>query len=84
MVIPYQTIKFKSANTFAMAIWDPTTKINSRQYFQLYSNVHNCHRSGIFCVMKLLYDKFFVLKIMFGMILTLLVHMHFCKINFHG
>ena len=36
--IPYQTAKLKSANTFAMAIWDPTAKFNSRQYFRLYSN----------------------------------------------
>ena len=36
MVIPYRTTKFKSANMFAMAIWDPTTKFNSRQYFRLY------------------------------------------------
>ena len=28
MAIPYQPAKFKSANTFAMAIWDQTTKIN--------------------------------------------------------
>ena len=37
MAIPYQTAKFKSTNTFAMAIWDPTAKFNSRQYFRLYS-----------------------------------------------
>ena len=36
MVIPYRTTRFKSANTFAMAIWDPTIKFNSRQYFRLY------------------------------------------------
>ena len=36
MAIPYQTAKFKSANTFAMAIWDPAAKFNSRQYFRLY------------------------------------------------
>ena len=36
MAIPYQIIKFKSANTFAMVIWDPTAKFNSRQYFWLY------------------------------------------------
>ena len=36
MAIPYQTAKFKSTDTFAMAIWDPTAKFNSRQYFQLY------------------------------------------------
>ena len=29
--------KLKSANTFAMAIWGPTTKFNSCQYFRLYS-----------------------------------------------
>ena len=27
---------YKSTNTFAMAIWDPTAKFNSRQYFRLY------------------------------------------------
>ena len=53
MVIPYQTTKFKSANMFAMAIWDPTAKFNSRQYFRLYgtedaillwiSQVHKMH-----------------------------------------
>ena len=36
MAIPYQTAKFKSANRFKMAIWDPTAKFNSHQYFQLY------------------------------------------------
>ena len=36
MAIPYRTAKFESANTFAMAIWDPTAKFNSRQYFRLY------------------------------------------------
>ena len=36
MVILYQTAKFKSANIFAVAIWGPTTKFNSRQYFRLY------------------------------------------------
>ena len=39
MAIPYQTAKFKSTNTFAMAIWDPTAKFNSRQYFRLYSSL---------------------------------------------
>ena len=27
MAIPYRTAKFKSVNTFAMAIWDPTAKL---------------------------------------------------------
>ena len=36
MAIPYRTAKFKSANRFAMTIWDPTAKFNSRQYFRLY------------------------------------------------
>ena len=36
MAILYRTTEFKSANTFAMAIWHPTAKFNSRQYFQLY------------------------------------------------
>ena len=36
MAIPYRTAKLKSANTFAMAIWDPTAKFNSHQYFRLY------------------------------------------------
>ena len=36
MAILYRTAKLKSANTFAMAIWDPTAKFNSRQYFRLY------------------------------------------------
>ena len=40
MAIPYPTAKFKSANISAMAIWDPTAKFNSRQYFWLYSNNH--------------------------------------------
>ena len=31
------TAKLKSAKIFAMAIWDPTAKFNSRQYFRLYS-----------------------------------------------
>ena len=38
MAIPYRTAKFKSANIFAMAIWGPTAKFNSRQYFRLYGN----------------------------------------------
>ena len=41
MTIQYQTDKFKSANMFAMTIWDPTAKFNSRQHFQLYGIV--CH-----------------------------------------
>ena len=36
MAILYRTAKFKYANMFAMAIWDPTAKFNSRQYFRLY------------------------------------------------
>ena len=36
MAIPYRTAKFKPTNMFAMAIWDPTAKFNSRQYFRLY------------------------------------------------
>ena len=36
VAIPYRTAKLNSTNTFAMAIWDPTAKFNSRQYFQLY------------------------------------------------
>ena len=37
MAIPYWTAKFKSTNTFAIAIWDPTTKFNSCKYFWLHS-----------------------------------------------
>ena len=33
MAIPYLTAKFKSTYTFGMVIWDPTAKLNSRQYF---------------------------------------------------
>ena len=40
MAILYRTAKFKSANTFAMAIWDPTAKFNFRQYFRLYSTAY--------------------------------------------
>ena len=36
MAIPYWTTKLKSANIIAMAIWDPTAKFNSCQYFRLY------------------------------------------------
>ena len=36
VAIPYRTAKFKSANIFAIAIWGPTAKFNSRQYFRLY------------------------------------------------
>ena len=45
MVIPYQITKFKF-NIFAMVIWGPTTKFNSRQYFQLYGmqDNHVCSR----------------------------------------
>ena len=39
MAILYRTAKFKSANTFEMAIWDPTAKFNSRQYFRLYGSL---------------------------------------------
>ena len=39
MVIPYQTAKFKSTNIFMMAIYGPTAKFNSHQYFRLYSNI---------------------------------------------
>ena len=35
MVIPYRTAKFKSADIFIMAIWGPTAKFNSHQYFRL-------------------------------------------------
>ena len=36
MAIPYQTAKFKSANTLAMAILGSTVKFN---YFRLYSSL---------------------------------------------
>ena len=36
MAIPYRIAKFKSANIFTMAIYGPTAKFNSRQYFWLY------------------------------------------------
>ena len=36
MAIPYRTAIFKSANIFVMVIWGTTTKLNYRQYFQLY------------------------------------------------
>ena len=42
MVIPYQMAKLKSANIFSMAIWDPTTKFNSRQRFWLYGIACYC------------------------------------------
>ena len=38
MVILYQTAKFKSTNTFAMSIWGPSAKFNSRQIFRLYGS----------------------------------------------
>ena len=37
MVILYQTAKFRSAITIAIVILGPTGKLNSHQYFQLYS-----------------------------------------------
>ena len=37
MAIPYWTTKFKSTN---MAIWGPTAKFNSHQYFWLYRSLH--------------------------------------------
>ena len=40
VAIPYRTAKFKSANIFAIAIWGPTAKFNSRQYFRLYGIMH--------------------------------------------
>ena len=39
MAIPYRTTKFKSVNVFAMVILGPIAKLNSRQYFRLYSIV---------------------------------------------
>ena len=39
VAIPYRTAKFKSANIFAIAIWGPTAKFNSRQYFRLYGSL---------------------------------------------
>ena len=41
MAIPYQTSIFKSANAFVIAIWGPTTKFNSCQYFRLYGMCAN-------------------------------------------
>ena len=37
MAIPYRTTKFKSANILGIAILGSTAKLNSRQYFWLYS-----------------------------------------------
>ena len=54
MAIPYQTTKFKSANIFVMAIWGPTAKFNSRQYFRLY---------GITCYHSKVSEYVHVLKI---------------------
>ena len=50
MAIPCQTAKFKSANMFTMAIYGPTAKFNSRQYFQLYGMCHNTVNLEIFVV----------------------------------
>ena len=49
MAILYRAAKFKSANTFEMAIWDPTTKFNSRQYFRLYgsNNASDIHQATV-------------------------------------
>ena len=46
VAIQYRTAKFKSANIFAMTIWGPTAKFNSRQYFPLYGMFFslNCQR----------------------------------------
>ena len=52
VVIPYRTAKFKSANIFAIAIWGPTTKFNSCQYFRLYgiwANLYMCSIMQIYC-----------------------------------
>ena len=48
MAIPYRTTKFKSANIFTMAIWGPTAKFNSRQYFWLYGMHNTCTCSNNF------------------------------------
>ena len=48
MAIPYRTAKFKSANTFAMAIWDPTAKFSSRQYFWLYGTEESILCSAVY------------------------------------
>ena len=39
-MIPCWTFKFKSTGISAIVTWDPTTKCNSHQYFQLYG-IHN-------------------------------------------
>ena len=52
MVIMYQTAKFKSANTFEMSIWDPTTKFNSYQYFlvlEVTEDLHPCVDVRVHC-----------------------------------
>ena len=51
MAILYQTIKFKSANIFAMAILGLTIKFNSRQYFRLYGNVMYSESNATSCLM---------------------------------
>ena len=38
MAIPYRTAKFKSTDSFIVAIWGPTAKFNSRLYFWLCDN----------------------------------------------
>ena len=43
VAIPYRTAKFKPANIFATAIWGPTAKFNSRQYFRLYGTCFHVH-----------------------------------------
>ena len=56
MAIPYRTAKFKSANTFVMANWDPTAKFNSRQYFWLYGIMEQTHPIKIIIISKTLFS----------------------------
>ena len=47
MAIPYRAAKLKFANTFAMAIWDPTSEFNSRWLYGIAGyNQESGYRNG--------------------------------------
>ena len=62
---PITELPIKSVNIFAVAIWDPTTKFNSLQYFQLYGTLLAQIRCGITTLVRVLarvYKPLTVLK----------------------
>ena len=50
MYMYHSPAKFKSANIFAMQIWDPTAKFNSYQYFRLHMYIMYMFVADTLCV----------------------------------